>query len=400
MRFSLSTFPLKYKTVLLRVDYNVPLEQGKVVDNYKIKSSLPTIKYLLQQNCKIILTTHLGDPEGTFTPELSTKPLLKELKTFLPSEKITFLPDCLGQEIKEKINKALPKSIFLLENLRFYKEEEQNNTPFAHALASLAEIYINDAFAASHRNHASLTGITRFLPAIGGILLETEISQLNKALQPQHPAIWIMGGAKLNKIDLLQQALHKADYILIGGALAFAFLRAQGIPVGMSKVDHDSVKIAENILHSSFARKIILPLDFAAAESISPTAKPSIVAYNQLTSRQIGLDLGPQTIELFKHYLRKAHTIIWNGPLGYFELAKFATATKEIGRFLGKLTATIICGGGETSEALRKFHLDHNITHLSTGGGTTLEFLSGKKLPGIVALEENYEKFKGKISSL
>ena len=209
-----------------------------------------------------------------------------------------------------------------------------------------------------------------------------------------------MGGAKLHKIGLIKQALKKADYILIGGALAFAFLKAQNIPVGLSKIDADSIHQARTILHTSASKKIILPLDFVVAEKFSSTAKTAIVPYDTIQPNQLALDLGPQTIKLYQHYLRKAHTIVWNGPLGYFEWAKFATATKEIGRFIGKLTATTIVGGGETADAIIKFHLQHELTHLSTGGGAAMEFLSGQELPGIIALEKNYTKFKKKMQIL
>jgi len=393
-RFSLQDFPLENKTVFVRVDYNVPLQNGRVMDDVKIKASLPTLRYLLSKNCKIVLGTHLGRPDGKAAEGLKLDPVAKELQQLLPKERIVKLNDCIGREIKEQIQKGRPKTIFMLENLRFYPEEEQNSPIFAHALADLTDIYINDAFAVAHRKHASVDAITEFVPALAGILLETELMQLGQALKPKRPAVWILGGAKLNKIDLIKQALKKADYILIGGALAFSFLKAKGIPVGMSKTDHQSVAVAKKILKKRTAKKIVLPLDFVATTTFSAKANSEIVPYNQIQPHQISLDLGPGTVELFKHYLRKAHTIFWNGPLGYFEWAQFSRSTKEIGRFLGTLTATTLCGGGETAEALRKFHLQHGITYLSTGGGAALAFLSGEKLPAITALERNYRKFK------
>ncbi len=391
--FAAAEFPLEKKTVLLRVDFNVPIKNREVADNQKIKSSLPTILYLLQKKCKIVLATHLGRPEGKVVPELRVDPLARELQKLLPRAKIIKLNDCIGREIKEEIEKSPPGRIFLLENLRFYKEEEENDLAFAHSLSSLADIYINDAFAVSHRKHASVHAVTQFLPAVAGVSLKKEIQQLSKALHPKRPSVWIIGGAKLDKIELLNQALKKADHLLIGGALAFAFLKAKGIAVGLSKTDTGSVELAGKILKKWSARKIILPLDFIVADRFSSTAKTGIVVFNQILPQQIALDLGPKTIELFQCYLQKANTVFWNGPLGYFEWSKFAKSTKEIGRFLGKLSATTICGGGETSEALYKFHLQHGITHISSGGGAALEFLSGRKLPGIEALEENYKKF-------
>lgn len=394
--FTLSKFPLENKTVLLRVDYNVPLKNNKVTDNTKIKASLPTIKYLLQKNCKIILATHLGRPQGKTVTSLKTDPLAKELGKLL-DRRVVKLNDCLGKEIKEKISRSRSQ-LFLLENLRFYKEEESDNPAFAHSLANLAEIYVNDAFAVCHRKHASVHAITRFLPYLPGLLVEKEIKYLSKALKPARPAVWMIGGAKLDKVSFIKQALKKADYILIGGALAFSFLKAKGINVGVSKTSISSVKIAGQLLKKKkVVRKLILPHDFVAAEKFSAQAKIRTVFYNQFENHDMGLDLGPDTIELFKRYLRKAQTIVWNGPLGYFEWVKFAKSTKEIGRLLGKLTATSIVGGGETAEAMRKFHLAHNITHLSTGGGASLAYLSGEKLPGLVVLEKNWKRFRKKI---
>ena len=392
--FSLRTFPVENRTVLVRVDYNIPLHHGSVTETAKIRASLPTISFLRQKNCRIILATHLGRPEGKIVPELKTDCLLPVLQQLLPKVKITKLDDCIGKEIQARIQSGKAGDIFLLENLRFYKEEEENNPIFAHALASLADIYVNDAFADSHRAHASVHAITRFCSSIPGLLVEKEISYLQKALQPVRPAIWLLGGSKLDKVDLIQQALRTADYILIGGALAFPFLKAQGISVGMSTIDSTSVHAAHKILRLPTARKIILPRDFVVADTFSSRTKTTTVPFNHIPAHAFALDLGPETIELFKHYLRKAQTIVWNGPLGYYEWARFAVATKELARFLGKLTAVSIAGGGETAAALEKFHLTHTVTHLSTGGGAALTFLSGKTLPGLEALEENYKKFK------
>jgi len=395
--FSLKELPLRNKTIFLRVDYNVPFSKGKVLDNTKIKASLPTIKYLLENNCKIILATHFGRPEG-FSAEFSVKPIVQELQKLLPWEKIVKLNDCIGKEISEIIQTEKPQTIFLLENLRFYQEEEQNDSFFAHSLANLADFYVNDAFGVAHRKHASVCAITEFLPSASGFLLENEIKSLTSGLKPQKPSIWIMGGAKLDKIILLELALKKYDYTLIGGALAFAFLKAKGIPVGASKTDTASVEVARKILKNKFARKIILPLDFIAAESFSPRAKTAQVEYYQLNPKQIGLDLGPKSIALFQKYLATAKTVVWNGPLGYVEWAKFAVSTKEIARFLGKIeNAVTIAGGGETAEVLTKFHLHHNLTHVSTGGGAALEFLAEKKLPALYALEKSYDLFKKKV---
>lgn len=395
--FSLSKFPLENKTILLRADLNVPLEKGKVTDDTKIKASLETIKFLLEKNCKIILCTHLGRPEGKVVEELRTNPLAEELRRLLPEEKITKLDDCIGKEVKGKIMAGGNREVFVLENLRFYKEEQENDPVFAQSLAELTDVYINDGFAVCHREEASVVAVTEFLPAVAGFQLEKEIFNLSKALHPERPAVWLIGGAKLDKVDLIEKALERADHLLIGGALAFPFLKAQGVKVGMSKVEGESVEVARKILAQSSAKKIVLPVDFVAADDFSATAESQVVAYNQIGSQQMGLDIGPQTIKLFKSYLNKALTIVWNGPLGKYEWAKFATGTKEIGRYIGKLTATSLCGGGETADAINKFHLQHEITHVSTGGGAALMFLSGKKLPGLVALGKNYDKFSKMI---
>jgi len=383
---------VKGKRVLLRVDYNVPIKKGAVEENYKIKASLETIRFLIYNDCTIVLATHLGRPEGKFKQEYSTKPLVSELKKLLPNIKINYLDDCIGKDILARIEKGANREIFLLENLRFYKEEENNDELFAHSLAALADVYVNDAFGVSHRKHASVYAITEFLPSYAGFLLEKEIDNLSKALKARRPAIWILGGAKLDKIELLEQAFKKADYILIGGALAFAFMKAKGIPIGMSKTDVKSVHSAKKILRRKEAKKLILPRDFLATEKMVYSAKAKIVKYNEIDNKSICLDLGPETVKLFKQYLRKAHTIVWNGPLGYYEWAAFAYATKEIGRTLGNLTAVSIVGGGETADAMIKFKLEHKVTHVSTGGGASLEFLAGKKLPGIEALKRKVRK--------
>ena len=383
-RFLLTQLPVKNKTIFLRVDHNVPFAQGKITDNRKIKASLSTIKYLLQNNCKIVLATHFGRPKG-FSSEFSVAPLAKELQKLLPGKKIIKLDDCLGKKVSEAIQNGKPQTIFMLENLRFYPEEEKNDPFFAHSLASLADLYVDDAFGVAHREHASVCAITEFLPSATGILLETEIRSLSQGLNPKKPSVWIMGGAKLDKIALLERALQRYDRILIGGALAFSFLKAKGISVGASKIDAASIETAKKILKTTSSSKIILPVDFVVAESFSPRAKTATVDYNQIQAQQIALDLGPKTVALFKQYLAPAKTVVWNGPLGYIEWAKFATSTKEIGRFLGKLENTItIAGGGETAEALIKFHLHHNLTHVSTGGGAALEFLAGEELPALI----------------
>ncbi len=381
---TLQSLHLENKTVLLRTDYNVPLQHGKVASNWRIKATLPTIGYLLKKNCKIVIATHLGRPEGRKAHSLTLGPIAKELQRLL-KRKVHKLNDCIGKDIRTAVQKGNQGDIFMLENLRFYKEEENNNPIFAHSLAALADAYVNDAFAVAHRKHASVHPITKFLPSAAGLLMQKEAAALRKALHPHPPAVWIIGGAKLDKIDLFRQALKKADYILVGGALAFSFLKAKGVPVGMSRIDIASVEAARSILKQRGAEKIILPCDFLAADKFSSSATAQRVRYYQLQGL-MGLDIGTETIETFKQYLRKGHTIVWNGPVGYFEWARFAAGTRELARFMGKLTAYSVAGGGETAEALEKFHCLHNFSHVSTGGGAAVAFLSGKRLPGLEVL--------------
>ena len=398
-RFAITSFPLENKTIFLRVDYNVPLKNNKVIDNTKLKSSLQTIKFLLEKNCKIIIATHLGRPDGKVDSQFKVSPLVKELQKLLPKIKINQLNNCIGKKVKKDIGRGNNKELFFLENLRFFKEEKENDLAFAHNLADLADIYINEAFSVSHRKHASLQAITNFLPSLAGFAVEKEIYYLNQALHPKKPVVWLIGGAKLDKINLIERTLKKADYVLLGGALSFAFLKAQGISVGMSKIDCNSIETAKKILQKKrYKKKIILPLDFNVTEIPYSKVKSKIVKYNQIAPNQAALDLGPETIKLFKRYLRKGHTIVWNGPLGLYEQTKFATATKEIGKLIGQLTALSISGGGETAEAIKKFHISDKIDHVSNGGGATLSFLAGEKMPAITALEENYNKFNKKIN--
>ena len=393
-RFIITTFPLENKTVFLRVDYNVPIEKGKVQDNTKIRSSLDTIRFLISKQCKIIMATHLGRPEGKVVSELKVNPIVKELKKLLPKIKVIKVDDCIGTKIKLEIKKLKPLQILFLENLRFYAEEEENDLVFAHSLAEGCEVYINEAFGVCHRKDASINAITTTLPSIAGFQLEKEIFHLSKALNPEKPLIWIMGGAKLNKIDLMKQALNKADYVLIGGALPFSFLRAMNMPTGMSKIDCETISVAHEILkNKKWRQKLILPVDFKVSKVLSSHSTSEIVRYNEIKNNHIALDLGPGSINLFKRYIRKGKTIVWNGPLGYYEWHQFATATKEIAKIMAQLTATTIVGGGETSDAVKRFHLQDKMDHVSTGGGAALTFLSGNRLLGITALEKNYQKF-------
>jgi 3-phosphoglycerate kinase len=395
--FDITRLPVAHKTVFVRVSYDTHFVNGKVTDDARIKNSLATIHYLLQNNCKIVLAMHVGRPNGKIVEDLRVRPIVQELHQLLPGEQIIGLHECVGKRVRDTIQKGKEKDIIMLENLRFHTEERSNDAVFAHALARHADFYINEAWGNCHRKHASMDAITRFLPAARGFYVRHEMTQLQKAAHPEEPLVWILGGAKLDKLQLIQQALSKARYVLVGGAVAFAFLKAKGIQVGMSKIDRESVQAAKHILQQRVGRKIVLPLDVVVANRFSARSTAHVVPVHAIATDQIGLDIGPRTVKLFKKYLIPAKTIVWSGPLGYFEWAQFAEGTKALGRHLGKVTGIKICGGGETAAAIRKFHLEENFTHVSSGGGSTMQYLSGVKLPALVALENNYKNWKKRV---
>jgi 3-phosphoglycerate kinase len=381
-RLTVNDYNFNNKTVLLRVDYNVPIVKKEITDNYKIKVTLPLIRFLLQKKCKIVLMSHLGRPKGEYNSKYTLRPVFEELKRLLPKENITFLKNCLG--VKKTIDQGRSKEIFFLENLRFYAEEENNDPIFAHSLATFGDVYINNAFGVCHRKHASVEAITKFVPSISGPLVEKEIYYLNKVLKNHLYNVWIFGGAKLKKIDLIKKALKKADKVLIGGALAFSFLRAKNVPVGQSLIDTESILLAQKILKDKNAHKIVLPIDFRVSEKFYQFAPVKIV--EEIKDNQIALDIGPKTAKLFNYHLFHAKTVIWNGPLGYSEWSRYSLGTKEVARFLKKIKGIKVCGGAETCQAIHNYGLENNFTFLSTGGGASLSFLSGNKMPALDAL--------------
>lgn len=388
-KLSIKDIDLKDKRILIRCDFNVPLDENlKVSDDTRIKESLPTIKYALERQVKkVILMSHLGRPEGRITENLRLDPVAKRLEELL-GESVKKLNDCIGEEIKREIEESEEKAI-LLENLRFHPEEEKNDTEFSKKLASLVDIYVNDAFGAAHRAHASVEGITKFLLSVSGLLMEKEIEFLGSLLEnPQRPFTAILGGAKVSdKIGVIQNLLVKIDRILIGGGMAYTFLKAEGKSIGNSKLEKEKLEIAKDILNKAKAHnvKISLPLDSIVADRISPEAKIQIYKEN-IPEGLMGTDIGPGTIDLFKEELKDTKTIFWNGPLGIFEIDKFSKGTEEIAKFITGLDAKIIIGGGDTVSAIKKFRLEDRMSHISTGGGAALEFLEGKILPGIAAL--------------
>jgi phosphoglycerate kinase len=391
-KMTLKDIQVTGKKVLVRVDFNVPQDANlAITDDTRIRATLPTITYLLKSGAaKIILMSHLGRPDGKRVEKYSLKPVSQRLQELL-KEPVKFVSECVGDAVGKEVAQANEK-VVLLENLRFHAEEEGNDADFAKHLASLADVYVNDAFGTAHRAHASTAGIAAYLPAAAGFLLEKEIQYLGAAVE--HPAkpFWvILGGSKVSdKILLIDNILPKCDGIVIGGGMAYTFLKAQGHQIGNSKLEKDKIDIALGVLEKAkkSAKEIVLPLDHLVVSEIKPDAATEITPGVDIPDGKIAVDIGPKTIRLFKDKLQNAKTVIWNGPLGIFETDAFATGTKEIGVFLGSLKATTIIGGGDTAAAVAKFKLEDKMTHISTGGGASLEFLEGKILPGIAALSD------------
>lgn len=390
-KLTLKDLELKGKRVLVRADFNVPQDANlAITDDTRIRATLPTIKFILEKGAaKIILMSHLGRPDGKVVPKYSLKPVAERLQELL-GEQVRFLTDCAGGSIEKEAASA-PEKIILLENLRFHAEEEANDSTFARQLAGLADIYVNDAFGTAHRAHASTEGVARYLKAAAGLLLEKEIQYLGNAVQdPKRPFMVILGGAKVSdKIGVIDNLLPKCDSIIIGGGMAYTFLKAQGKPIGNSKLEKDKLELAAGILKKAkeLGKEILLPVDNVVVEKIDPAAKAETVG-EDIPDGKIAVDIGPRTVELFKSGLKTAKTIVWNGPLGIFEMDAFSKGTKEIAEFIGGCGATTIIGGGDTAAAVAKFRLEARMTHISTGGGASLEFLEGKQLPGVAALSD------------
>ena len=376
------------KKVLVRVDFNVPLEAGKVTDDTRIRAALPTIQYLLDHGAAVILMSHLGRPKGKVVEELRLDPVATRLSELL-GQPVRKLGDCIGPEVEAAAQELQPGEVLLLENLRFHPEERANDPAFAKQLAGLADIYVNDAFGAAHRAHASTSGVANYLPAVAGLLMEKEIRFLGQALEaPERPFVAILGGAKISdKIGVIENLLGRVDALLIGGGMANTFLLAQGYEVGDSLVERESVSTAERLLREG-GEKLVLPVDVVIADAFSAEANSKVVEVGQVPTGWRILDIGPQTVELFKAKLSGAKTVVWNGPMGVFELEPFAAGTRAIAQALADLEATTIIGGGDSVAAIEQAGLAERMTHISTGGGASLEFLKGEELPGIAALDE------------
>ena len=383
---------LKGKKVFVRCDFNVPMDKEQnITDNTRIVAALPTIKYLLEQNCKIILASHLGRPKGEVKPEFSLKPVAKELSKLLDKE-VIMANDVIGEDATSKAENLKEGEIMLLENVRFHREETDNDPEFAKKLASMAEIFVNDAFGAAHRAHASTTGIATYIPAVSGFLIEKELTVLGNAINnPERPFMAILGGAKVSdKIGVIDSLLDKVDTLMIGGGMAYTFFKAQGYNVGNSLCEVDKTGLALEAMEKAKQKgvKLLLPVDTKVGKEFKPDTESKTVAWTEIPDEWEGFDIGEKTIEMFKEELKNAKTVIWNGPLGLFEFDQFAIGTNEIAKALSELDATTIIGGGDSGAAVEKAGLADKMTHISTGGGASLEFLEGKKLPGIECLQD------------
>ncbi|MCS7260715.1 MAG: phosphoglycerate kinase [Anaerolineae bacterium] len=381
---------VKDKRVLVRVDFNVPLKNGVVTDDRRIVAALPTIQYLLDHGAKaVILMSHLGRPKGGPSPEFSMKPVSARLSELLQRPVIQ-LNDCIGPEVEQAVASAPPGSVIMLENTRFHPGEEKNDLELAQGMARLADIYVNDAFGSAHRAHSSTEGVARFLPAVAGFLMEKELNYLGKALaSPERPFVAIMGGAKISdKIAVIRNLLGKVDTLLIGGGMANTFFKAQGYDVGESLVEDDALDTARELLQEG-GDKLVLPVDCVVADRFDADAQSKVVAVNEVPAGWRILDIGPATVAHFGNRLQGAKTVVWNGPMGVFEFPRFAEGTFAIARVLASLQgATTIVGGGDSAAAVEKSGLADKFSHISTGGGASLEFLEGRVLPGVAALQD------------
>lgn len=388
--FTLKDFNFREKEVLVRVDFNVPVDsRGRITDDARIRAAVPTIKYLIKKKAIVILASHFGRPKDQ-EPELMMDRIAERLGKILGMH-VEKLNDCIGSEVEDYIDEMVPGEVALLENLRFHREEEANDPVFARSLADLAQLYVNDAFGASHRAHASVAGVPLLMPGCAGFLLQKEVESLEKATKsPKRPFVAVMGGVKVSdKISVIKNLLKKVDRLLIGGAMMFTFLKAKGYNVGSSLVEDDRLALARKLLKS---RKIILPVDAVVAEKLDKNAKAKAVGIGSISG--FGLDIGPETSKLYSQIIKTARTAVWNGPMGKFEWKKFSKGTNAIARAMAGSRAVTIVGGGDSAAAVSRMRLSGKMTHVSTGGGASLEFLEGKKLPGIESLEKSRNRLR------
>lgn len=377
------------KRVLVRVDYNVPMEDGRITDDTRIVASLPTLRYLMEQGARIILMSHLGRPKGGPDPAYSLDPVARRLAELLGTP-VRKVDDCVGESAEAAASTLEPGEILLLENVRFHPEEEKNGPEFAKALAKLGEVFVNDAFGAAHRAHASTEGVARCLPAVAGLLLARELEVLGGALEsPERPFVAILGGAKVSdKIGVIENLLSKVDTLVIGGGMAYTFLKAQGLEIGRSLLDAARIEFAKELMARAKTQgvRLVLPVDVVVADAFSPDANRQIVPVTAIPADWEGMDIGPKTRELIAEAVRGAKTVIWNGPMGVFEMPAFAEGTRSVAEAVAASGAFSIIGGGDSAAAVEQAGLADKMSHVSTGGGASLEFLEGKELPGVAAL--------------
>ena len=377
---------IKGKRVIMRVDFNVPMDKGVVTDDKRIKAALPTIKYVLEQGASLLLMSHLGRPKAGPDPEFSLKAAAEVLAGLL-GKAVIMAPDCVGPEVEKLVAALKPGQVMMLENTRFYPGEEKNDLDLAKKMAALGDVYVNDAFGSAHRAHSSTEGIARFLPAVSGFLMEQELEYLGRAVSnPEHPYIAILGGAKISdKIMVVETLLSKCDKLIIGGGMANTFMAAQGLNMQDSLVESTSLETAKAIL-SRVADKLVLPVDAVVADKFDAEANSQVVDVDKIPAGWRMLDVGPKTLELYKKTLSGAKLIVWNGPVGVFEFPKFAEGTFGLAKLLAESGAITVIGGGDSASAVKKAGLAKQMTHVSTGGGASLEFLEGRELPGVAAL--------------
>jgi phosphoglycerate kinase len=372
--------------ILVRVDFNVPLDEGTVADDTRLRASLPTLNYLIENGASAVLCSHLGRPKGEVVPSLSLRLVAKRLSELL-GQPVGFVADCIGPEVQAAAEKLKAGEILVLENTRFHPEETANDPAFAAELASLADLFVNDAFGSAHRAHASTEGVAHYLPAVAGFLMEKELTYLGAALEkPEHPYVAILGGAKISdKIGVVERLLDQADQLLIGGAMANTFLAAAGNDMAASLVEEESVALANDLIKKAGAR-LMLPVDLVVADAFSEGAAKQVVTPDDVPDGWRAMDIGPKTVEKFSDVVRDARLVVWNGPMGVFEFEPFAAGTKALAEAVAKCEGTTIVGGGDSAAAIRQAGLMDQIDHVSTGGGASLELIEGKKLPGVEAL--------------